>query len=81
MLNSIKEGETSALIEDEGEEDEEEDKGTEENPLNYLKTISKLKPARRKRFPWSESLDRYFTFANFLMDMHVCIIPSTCQQI
>ena len=71
MLNSNKEGEANAFIEDEGE-DEEEDKETEENPLNYLKTISKLKPARRKRFPWSESLDRYFTFVNFLMEMHMC---------
>jgi len=60
MLNS-NEGEANAVIEDEGEEDEEEDKGTEENPLNNLKTISKLKPPRRKRFPWSENLDRYFT--------------------
>lgn len=72
MLNSNTEGETNAFVEDEGE-DEEEDKGTEENPLNHLKTISKLKPARRKRFPWSESLDRYFTFVNFLMALHVWI--------
>jgi general transcription factor 3C polypeptide 1 len=58
QLNSNKEGESNELREEEGEEDEEEDKGSEENPFNYLKTISKLKPTRSKRFPWSESLDR-----------------------
>lgn len=58
LLVSNKEGETNEPNEEEAEEDEEEDKGTEENPFNYLKTISKLKPTRSKRFPWSESLDR-----------------------
>lgn len=62
IVINANEGDTGGLFEDEVEEDEEEDRGIEENPLNNLKTISKLKTTRRKRFPWSESLDRYFGF-------------------
>lgn len=73
LLVSNKEGETNEPNEEEAEEDEEEDKGTEENPFNYLKTISKLKPTRSKRFPWSESLDRY-CILKFLIDMQVFVV-------
>lgn len=59
LITSEREDGSQEVYEDDGvEEGEEEGKETEENPLNILNAVTKLKPARRKRFYWSEDLDR-----------------------
>lgn len=59
LITSEREEDAQKIDEDDGyEEGEEEDKGMEENPLNILNAATKMKPARRKRFCWSEDLDR-----------------------
>ncbi len=43
-----------------GDEDDDDGRGVlEDNPINYVNVVTKLKPARSRRFPWSEDLDRY----------------------
>ncbi len=43
-----------------GDEDDDDGRGgLEDNPINYVNVVTKLKPARSRRFPWSEDLDRY----------------------
>ncbi|KAH9562911.1 hypothetical protein CY35_05G096600 [Sphagnum magellanicum] len=42
-----------------GDEDDDDGRGVlEDNPINYVNVVTKLKPARSRRFPWSEDLDR-----------------------
>ncbi len=51
-----------------GDEDDDDGRGVlEDNPINYVNVVTKLKPARSRRFPWSEDLDRYTDRCSKLM--------------
>lgn len=42
----------------EGEDEDEEEDGNEDTFINHISALSRLKPMRKKRFPWTDSLER-----------------------
>jgi len=43
----------------EGEDEDEEEDGNEDTFINHISALSRLKPMRKRRFPWTDRLERY----------------------